>query len=321
MNDVISNDYINDLKQIKETIRQNQNKAMVIVNSAMIMTYYEIGVIINKRKTWGSKYIQRLSEDLKGYGKGYSYEQLKKMSKLALEFSYDEIRLQPVTQIPWSTLVTVILPKSNSHEEMLWYINQTHKYGWSRSEVLQKYKEKVYERNLIEPDTSMLVKKDDSIKELFKDIYYFDFLNRNNTRTEKDLTNTLVDNIIKFIQELGNDFAFVGKEYKIITPTNETFYIDILMYHLKLHCYVIIEVKNRKFKPQDLGQLLFYVSAIDDLKRTNIDNETIGLLLCKEADSYTSKSTLDRINAKVGVSKYKVLEELKEYLKKRLKEN
>ena len=321
MKNIVTNDYLLDLKKIKDTIKDNQNKAMVIVNSAMIMTYYEIGTIINKRKTWGSKYIQRLSEDLKGYGKGYSYEQLKKMSKLALEFSYDEIRLQPVTQIPWSTLVTVILPKSNSHEEMLWYINQTHKYGWSRSEVLQKYKEKVYERNLIEPDTSMLVKKDDSIKELFKDIYYFDFLNRNNTRTEKDLTNTLVDNIIKFIQELGNDFAFVGKEYKIITPTNETFYIDILMYHLKLHCYVIIEVKNRKFKPQDLGQLLFYVSAIDDLKRTNIDNETIGLLLCKEADSYTSKSTLDRINAKVGVSKYKVLEELKEYLKKRLKEN
>ena len=207
-----------------------------------------------------------------------------------------------MTQIPWSTLTTVIIAKSNSHEEMLWYINQTHKYGWSRSQVLQKFKEKVYERNLIEPDTSMLVKKDDSLKELFKDIYYFDFLNRNNTRTEKDLTNTLVDNIIKFIQELGSDFAFVGKEYKIITPTNETFYIDILMYHLKLHCYVIIEVKNRKFKPQDLGQLLFYVSVIDDLKRTNIDNETIGLLLCKEADFYTSKSTLERINAKVGVS-------------------
>ena len=100
MNDVISNDYINDLNKIKETIRQNQNKAMVIVNSAMIMTYYEIGVIINKRKTWGNKYIQKLSENLKEYGKGYSYEQLKRIARFADIFSYEEIRSQPVTQIP-----------------------------------------------------------------------------------------------------------------------------------------------------------------------------------------------------------------------------
>ena len=320
MNEVISNVYMNDLKQIKETIRQNQNKAMVIVNSAMIMTYYEIGVIINKRKTWGSKYIQKLSEDLKEYGKGYSYDNLNYMSKFAHNFRKTELLEQPARLIPWYTIV-MIMQKSKSHEEMLWYINQTHKYGWSRSQVLQKFKEQAYERNLIEPSTSISIKSDDSTNEIFKDVYVFDFLNRNNTKTEKDLTNSLVDNVIKFIQELGHDFAFVGKEYKIITPTNETFYIDILMYHLKLHCYVIIEVKNRKFKPQDLGQLLFYVSAIDDLKKTNIDNETVGLLLCKEANSYTSKSTLDRINAKVGVSKYKVLEDLPKYLEKRLKEN
>ena len=95
---------MNDLNKIKETIKQNQNKAMVVVNSAMIMTYYEIGTIINKRKTWGSKYIQRLSEDLKEYGKGYSYEQLKRIARFADIFSYEEIRSQAVTQIPWSTL-------------------------------------------------------------------------------------------------------------------------------------------------------------------------------------------------------------------------
>ncbi|MCR5462332.1 MAG: PDDEXK nuclease domain-containing protein [bacterium] len=320
MNEVISNVYMNDLKQIKDTIRQNKNKAIIVVNSAMIMTYYEIGTIINNRKTWGSNYIQKLSEDLKEYGKGHSVQNLYRMSQIANEFTREELFSQPAREIPWFTIIE-IMHKSNSHEEMLWYINQTHKYGWSRSQVLQKFKEQAYERNLIEPSTSISIKSDDSTNEIFKDVYVFDFLNRNNTRTEKDLTNTLVDNIIKFIQELGSDFAFVGKEYKIITPTNETFYIDILMYHLILHCYVIIEVKNRKFKPQDLGQLLFYVSAIDDLKKTIGDNETVGLLLCKDADSYTSKSTLDRINAKVGVSKYKVLEDLPKYLEKRLKEN
>ena len=101
-------DYLSDLKQIKETIKQNQNKAMVVVNSAMIMTYYEIGTIINIRKVWGNKYIERLSNDLKDYGSGYSYEQLKRMSRLSNEFTVDEIRSQPVTQIPWFTLIEII---------------------------------------------------------------------------------------------------------------------------------------------------------------------------------------------------------------------
>ena len=132
---ILEKDYLEDLNKIKDTIRTNQAKAMVVVNSAMIMTYYEIGRIINQRKVWGSKYIENLTNDLKEYGKGYSYEQLKRMSRLANEFSNEEIRSRPVTQIPWSTLITVILPKSKSHEEMLWYIEQTYKNRWSRSQV------------------------------------------------------------------------------------------------------------------------------------------------------------------------------------------
>ena len=133
MNDVINSDYIDDLNKIKETIRQNQNKAMIVVNSAMIMTYYEIGTIINSRKTWGSKYIQKLSEDLKNYGKGYSFGNLKYMAQFANNFSDLEIREQPARQIPWFTIVK-IMQKSKSHEEMLWYINQTHKYGGNENE-------------------------------------------------------------------------------------------------------------------------------------------------------------------------------------------
>ena len=317
MNDVISNDYINDLNKIKETIKQNQNKAMVIVNSAMIMTYYEIGVIINKRKTWGSKYIEKLSEDLKEYGKGYSVRNLKRMAQFASSLSINEIRPQAGAQIPWRTYIEII-SKSKSHEEMLWYINQTHKYGWARSEVIQKFMEKAYERNLIEPDTSMLVKKDDSIKELFKDNYFFDFLNKDNTKTEKLTKNALIDNVIKFIHELGPGFTVVNKEQKITTPDNKNYYIDLLLYHIKLHLYVVIEIKNRSFKPQDLGQLLFYVGAIDELEKTIGDNETIGLLLCKDSDTFTAKTTLDRINAKVGIFKYKILEELPKYLERKL---
>jgi len=240
--DILENDYLLDLSNIKETIRQNRNKAMIVVNSAMIMTYYEIGSIINKRKTWGSKYIERLSNDLKEYGKGYSVQNLKYMSQIACEYTIGEISHQLGGQIPWRTLIE-ITSKSKSHEEMLWYINETHRNGWSRATVLNQIEMKAYERSLIEPNTTPTVKSDDSINELFKDTYAFNFLDKDNIKTEKDLKNQMVDNIIKFLNELGPGFTLAGKEYKLVTPTNKEFYIDLLMYHTKIHAYVVIEVK------------------------------------------------------------------------------
>ena len=285
------------------------------------MTYYEIGTIINKRKIWGSKYIKNLANDLKEYGKGYSYENLYRMSKVSEEFSNEEIMSHPVTQIPWSTLVTVIMAKSSTHEEMLWYINETYKNGWSRSMVLNQIAMKAYDRSLIEPTTSNITKSDDLSNELFKDTYVFDFLDKNNIKNEKDLKDQMIDNIIKFLQELGPGFSLVGKEYKLVTPTNKEFFIDLLMYHTKIHAYVVIEVKIGEFTPADLGQLIFYVNAIDDLERTERDDETIGLLLCKEADSYVAKTSLNKAQLHLGISKYKFIEELPEYLNRKLKEN
>lgn len=319
-NEVTDKDYFHDLQEIKETIRTNQNKAMVIVNSAMIMTYYEIGTIINKRKTWGSKYIKNLANDLKEYGKGYSYDNLNYMSKFAKEFKYNEIFDQVGRLIPWRTII-VIMQKSSSHEEMLWYINETHKNVWSRSVVLNQITLKAYERSLIEPTTSNITKSDDLSNELFKDTYVFDFLDKNNIKNENDLKNQMIDNIIKFLQELGPGFTLAGKEYKLVTPTNKEFYIDLLMYHTKIHAYVVIEVKIGEFTPADLGQLIFYVNAIDDLERTEKDDKTIGLLLCKEADSYVAKTSLNKAQLHLGISKYKFIEELPEYLNRKLKEN
>ena len=319
-NEVIEKDYFHDLQEIKEAIRTNQNKAMVVVNSAMIMTYYEIGTIINKRKTWGSKYIKNLANDLKEYGKGYSYDQLKRMAQFANEFSVQEIGAQPVPQIPWSSII-VIMQKSSSHEKMLWYINETYKNGWSRSMVLNQIALKSYERSLIEPTTSNITKSDDLTNELFKDTYVFDFLDKNNIKNEKDLKNQMIDNIIKFLQELGPGFTLAGKKYKLVTPTNKEFYIDLLMYHTKIHAYVVIEVKIGEFTPADLGQLVFYVNAINKLEKTDVDSNTIGLLLCKDADKFVAETTLENSLLKLGISKYKFIEELPEYLSKKLKEN
>ncbi len=317
-NEIVEKDYFNDLIKIKETIHHNQAKATVVVNSAMIMTYYEIGMIINERKTWGSKYIENLANDLKEYGKGYSVQNLKYMSQVAKEFSYNEISHQLGGQIPWRTLIE-IMAKSSSHEEILWYVNQTHKNGWSRSMVLSQMALKAYERSLIEPNTTSVVRSDDLANELFKDTYVFSFLDKNNIKTEKDLKKQMIDNIIQFLQELGPGFSLVGKEYRLVTPTNEEFFIDLLMYHTKLHSYVVIEVKIGKFDPRDLGQLTFYVNAVDRLERTDGDDQTIGLLLCKEADRFVAETTLMNNSSKLGISKYKFIEELPEYLNKKLK--
>ena len=212
---IIEKDYLNDLKKIKDTIRTNQNKAMVVVNSAMIMTYYEIGTIINQRKVWGNKYVERLSNDLKEYGSGYSTQNLYRMSLIANEYTRSELFSQPAREIPWYTLIE-ITHKSQTHKEMLWYIEQTHKNGWSRSMVLNQFRLKAYERSLIEPETSPVISSSTELtNELFKDTYVFDFIDINNIKTEKELQNSLLQNISKFILELGNGFSFVSEKYKL----------------------------------------------------------------------------------------------------------
>ena len=318
-NELLNNEYLTDLTKIKETIRLNQNKAMVVVNSMMILTYYEIGTIINKRKSWGNKYIQRLSEDLKEYGKGYSFRNLQYMRKFADVFTKDEIMQQVAAQIPWFTLITIIY-KSKSKEEMLWYINETYNNSWSRSMLINQFELKAYERNLIKPIVSPRIKESDNelVNKLYKDTYAFDFIDRNNIFKETQLRDSMIDNIIKLLNEFGKGFSLVGKEYKLVTPGNKEYRIDLLMYHTKIHCYIVIELKIGEFKPEYIGQLQFYVNAVDDLEKDKLDNETIGLLLCKDADSYVTQTTIKSSNSLIGVSKYKFLDELPEYLNKKL---
>ena len=319
LENTIDKSYLVDLQKIKETISENRYKALVVVNSAMILTYHKIGTIINERKERGNKYIQRLAEDLKEYGKGYSYDQLKRMARFAYIFSEDEIRAQPGPHIPWKTIVEII-SKSSSKEEMLWYMNQTYKNKWSRRVVAEQFKAKAYERKLIEPQVTEIVEKDTHLKEIFKDTLSLGFLGKFEIKDERDLKERLLDNILLFLQELGPGFSLVGREYKLMTPTGKNYYIDLLMYHTKVHAYVVIEVKIGEFHPSDIGQLHFYINAINDLEKTDIDNQTIGILLCKTADSYAVKTTLDGITSPIGISKYKILDELPGYLEERMKE-
>ena len=173
----IDKSYLTDLQKIKETISENRYKALVVVNSAMILTYYKIGVIIKERKVWGDKYIRRLADGLKEYGRGYSFEQLNRMLRFASIFTENEIWSQPVTKIPWGTMVEIIF-KSSSKEEMLWYINQAYENKWSRRMVIEQFRYKAHERKIIEPLVTEVVAKDEELKEVFKDTLTFDFFGK-----------------------------------------------------------------------------------------------------------------------------------------------
>ena len=317
---ILEKDYLNDLNKIKETIRTNQAKAMVVVNSAMIMTYYKIGTIINQRKVWGSKYIENLANDLKEYGNSYSFRNLKYMSQFAKEFTEYEIRHQLGAQIPWRTIIN-IMSKSNSHKEMLWYIEQTYKNKWSRSQVELQFKAKAYERYLISPDTSIQDSEasiNSELNEIVKDTYVLDFIWVNDITSDKKLQNSISSNIQKFILELGQGFSFVKEKYRL--PIDDIEYeIDLLFYHIPSHSYVVIELKTTKFKPEYIGQLLFYTNYIDDYVKSDLDSPTIGIVLCSEANSVVCKTTLKNTK-NLAISKYKVIEELTEYLERKLNE-
>ena len=165
-------EYFETLNKIKDSIKETYNKSLIYVNSEMILNYYNIGKEINEKKIWGNKFIERLSDDLSEFGKGYSRDNLYRMKQFANEFTLKEIMEQPVPQIPWGTILT-IMKQSNSHDEVLYYINKTYKHKWSRSTVLEQFKMKAYERSLIEPITTEVVKSNPDIKQLFKDTVVF----------------------------------------------------------------------------------------------------------------------------------------------------
>ncbi len=205
---------------------------------------------------------------------------------------------------------------SSSKEEALWYVGQITKNKWSRLHVLKQFELQAYQRQIVPP---LITDEKAYVQGIVKDTLAFDFISKNEVTDEKSLKDRLIDNILLFLRELGTGFALVGREYKLVTPTGKNFFVDLLMYHTKVHAYVAIEVKLEDITPADFGQLNFYVNAIDDLEKTEIDNETIGMLLCKTADNYVVETSFKGLKTPIGVSKYKLFEDLPEYLTNKLK--
>lgn len=315
---IIENEYFNDLKKIKETIKSNQNKAMIVVNTSMIMNYYEIGMIINQRKSWGNKYLERLSIDLKEHGSGYSRSNLFYMQKIASLFTKDEIVQRCVGLIPWRSLITIIT-KCKEHDKIIWYVNETYNNKWTKTLLENKIKMKSYELRLIEHHDNSIISNDNPLlDEIFNSKLAIGFIDKNKITTEKALEKELINNITKFILELGKGFAFVGNQYKLEIPNHE-YYPDLLFYNYILHSFVIIDLKLTSFKPEYLGKMIFYVNIANDTLKGENDNPTIGLILCKEAENIVMKYSFGSIITPIKVAEYKFIEELPGYLEKRLK--
>lgn len=307
------------LDEIKKRIQQERIKAVLSANSAMVLLYWDIGqeILKNQRKAaWGSKVIDRLAIDLaKSFPdmKGFSQRNLKYMRAFAIAWPEKAIVQQVAAQIPWFHNC-LLLEKVADPNIRIWYINQTIQNSWSRSILDLQIKNELHKRKgkaIHNFELTLPPAQSDMAAQVFKDPYVFDFLGTADPRREAEVEQALIDHVQKFLLELGAGFAFVGRQVHLEVG-NEDFYIDLLFYHVRLHCYVVVELKAVAFKPEFIGKLNFYLSATDDLLKQPEDKPTIGLLLVREKNHVVVEYALRDLKKPIGVAGWetKIVEKL-----------
>ena len=325
MKELQTDDYKLFFAEIKQQIQQAQLRAMVTVNQQLLQLYWRMGNMIierQKKANWGDKVLEQLSKDLKQdfpTMQGFSIRNLKYMRVFARENPNFEIGQQAVAQITWSHNI-ILLTKCKSIEERFWYAEKAIENGWSRDVLAMQIESKMHQRQgkAINNFENVLPKlQSDLAEQTLKDPYIFDFVNLTGKVLEHDLEEALVKHITHFLLELGVGFAYIGRQYQIFVDDDE-YKIDLLFYHLRLRCYIAIDLKVRKFKPEDVGKMNFYVNALNDLLKTELDNPTIGMILCKDKDSVKAKYTLKGINTPIGISEFRLSDAIPDNVKSSL---
>ena len=304
------------IQTIKEQIKISQYKAINAVNKELILLYWKIGNVILQNSQWGNKFIDTLAKDIKlefPALKGFSVRNLKYMRKFAEEYKDFEFVQTVSAQITWSHNIE-LMNKITSFAERKWYMEKIIENGWSINVLAHQIQTGLYKRQVLVEKTTNYEKNLPEIqsalaKATLKDPYVFDFITFRDDMIEIELEKELVKQITKLLLELGAGFAFLGNQYHL-EVAGEDFYLDLLFYHLKLKCYVVIELKTGKFIPEYAGKLNFYLSAVDDILKTEQDNPTIGLLLCREKNKLIAEYALKDMTKPIGVSEYKLFEEL-----------
>lgn len=314
-NDVLDTaDYRSFIAELKSRVQAAQIKAAVAVNRELLLLYWDLGRMIAERQDasgWGDGVVEQISRDLsKEFPslKGFSRRNLYRIKQwYGFYAEHSENVPQLVAQIPWGHNA-LILEKIKAPEVALWYVHKTVENGWSRNVLGLQIETQLYERQAgarkIENfDRRLPAPQSDLARETLKDPYIFDFLDLGDEAHEREIERNLVEHITRFMLELGKGFAFVGKQYHLEVG-GEDFYIDLLFYHLKLHCYVAIELKNGPFRPEYAGKLNFYLTALDEEVKAPADHPSIGLVLCKQRNSVVAEYALRDLNKPMGISRY-----------------
>lgn len=317
----LPNNYDEFLRDLKQRIRQAQVRAALAVNQELILLYWQIGqelLVRQQQERWGTHIIEKLARDLRHEFpdmKGFSPRNLAYMRSLAEAYPDEAILQQTAAKIPWFHICT-LLEKVKDPAERLWYIEQTIRQGWSRSVMVRQIETGLYHRQgeaMTNFGKTLPQPQSDLAREMLKSPYNFDFLSLGQESQERDLENALVDHIRDFLLELGVGFAFVGSQYPIQVSSRE-YRIDLLFYHYRLHCFVVIDLKTVEFEPEFSGKMNFYVSAVDDLLRGPADHPTIGIVLCKTQDQTIVEYALRDVNKPIGISTYQLRDALPEQL-------
>ncbi|WP_426992450.1 PDDEXK nuclease domain-containing protein [Methylomonas sp. CM2] len=309
--------YTDWLTELKTRIHSAQQRAALSVNRELVLLYWQIGRDILERQAqqgWGAKVIERLSHDLRTSFpdmKGFSRANLMYMRAFAEAWPDVEIVQQLVGQLPWGHNL-VLLSKLKDAENRKRYAERAIEYAWSRNVLNIHIETRLLERegNAVTNFEANLPKPhSDLARESLKDPYLFDFLGIGQEADEREIESALVQHITRFLIELGAGFAFVGRQYHLEVGGDD-FFIDLLFYHLKLRCYVVVELKTGAFKPEHTGQLSFYLTAVDSQLKSEHDGPTIGLLLCKTKNRVVAEYALRDTNKPIGVAEYQLVEAL-----------
>lgn len=317
-------EYKTFFKEIKEKILTSQVKAALAVNHELINLYWEIGSKIHlkqKDEGWGAKTIENLAKDLKSTFpemKGFSLTNIKYMVQFAKEYPEYAISQQVVGQIPWGHNI-LLLQKLETLQDRIWYAHKTIEHGWSRNVLLHWLDSGLHKREgkaITNFQITLPSPQSDLAHQVLKDPYCFDFLTLRDKHDEQELESGLLDHVQRFLLELGAGFSLVGRQVHLEVG-GQDFYIDLLFYHYKLRCFIVVELKATDFKPEFVGKMNFYLSAVDDKMRHPDDKSTIGLLLCKGKNKVVAEYALRDINKPIGISQYeaKIIESLPDELK------
>ena len=302
-------DYGATLKAIQQRVRQERTRVILSANTALILLYWDIGRMIVERQTregWGARVIDRLGRDLRRSFpemQGFSTRNLQLMRSVAEEYPDAAIVKQLVSQLPWGHVVR-ITQRIKSAEAREWYMREASRQGWSRSVLELQLLGNAFERRgnaATNFAASLSCAESAKAIEVFEDPYVFDFLAVTDLRREREVEQALVDHIQRFMLELGNGFAFVGRQAHVAVCGVDHF-LDLLFYHLRLRRFVVIELKAVPFEPAFVGKINLYLSAVDDQMRHATDQPTIGLLLCRGKHHVVVGYALRGLNQTIGVA-------------------